>query len=372
METTHRFLEGDASDLGALDDGSIDLVVTSPPYPMIEMWDDAFAAQDPGIGDALAGDDAWRAFDAMHAILDRAWQAVHRVLAPGGLACVDIGDATRTLGDRFALYPNHARALAGLRAAGFAPLPAILWRKPTNAPSKFMGSGMLPPGAYVTLEHEVVLVVRKGDKRAFASDAARRTRRRSAYFWEERNAWFSDVWTDLRGTGQALDKGSDRARSGAFPFELPYRLVQMFSVIGDTVLDPFAGTGTTLLAAAASGRHSVGVDRVGALADTARERLADVAAIGRARVDSRLDAHRTFVRARHAERGAFGYRSARYGFPVVTKQEVDLELVRPHGVSIDPDGATRVTNDTTPPADESDAWAWFFDDVRSEARPSRS
>lgn len=371
METTHRFLEGDAGDL-AVRDGTVDLVVTSPPYPMIEMWDDAFAAQDPTIGAALARSDAWGAFDAMHALLDRAWREAWRVLAPGGLACIDIGDATRTLGDAFALYPNHARALEGLRAAGLTPLPAIVWRKPTNAPTKFMGSGMLPAGAYVTLEHEVVLIVRKGGKRAFTTDAARHARRRSALFWEERNAWFSDVWTDLRGTGQALDRAADRTRSGAFPFELPYRLVQMFSVIGDTVLDPFVGTGTTMLAAAASGRHSIGCDRDGALVDAARDAIADAVPVGRAGAERRLNAHRTFIRARHAERGTFGYRNARYGFPVVTRQEVELELARPSGLSAEPDGTIRVAHDTAPPADESDGWTWFFDEVRSEAPPSRS
>ena len=199
---------------------------------------------------------------------------------------------------------------------------------------------------------------------------ARANRRRSAFFWEERNAWFSDVWTDLRGIGQALDRSADRTRSGAFPFELPYRLVQMFSVLGDTVLDPFVGTGTTMLAAAASGRHSIGVDRIGSFADAARARLDDVVAIGHARIDDRLDTHRAFIRARHAERGPFGYRNARYGFPVVTTQEVDLELVRPSGVSVDDEATVRVTHDTAPPADESNAWSWFFDDLRSEALSS--
>ena len=126
--------------------------------------------------------------------------------------------------------------------AGFTSLPDILWRKPTNAPNKFMGSGMLPAGAYVTYEHEYILIFRKGGKRAFDRPPRRRQlRRRSAYFWEERNVWFSDVWTDLTGDAPGSRRRETRARSAAFPFELPYRLIQMFSVYGDTVLDPFAG-----------------------------------------------------------------------------------------------------------------------------------
>src|SRR5206468_5334175 len=104
----------------------------------------------------------------------------------------------------FILYPNHVRIASHLVRLGFNPLPAILWRKQTNAPNKFMGSGMFPPGAYVTLEHEYVLIVRKGDKRAFDSEVIRSRRRESAFFWEERNDWFSDVWFDLKGTGQNL------------------------------------------------------------------------------------------------------------------------------------------------------------------------
>ena len=75
----------------------------------------------------------------MHAELDRAWAEVHRVLAPGGIACINIGDATRTIGERFTLWPNHARILEACGLFGFDNLPAILWRKPTNAPNKFMG-----------------------------------------------------------------------------------------------------------------------------------------------------------------------------------------------------------------------------------------
>src|SRR4029079_11532235 len=123
------------------------------------------------------------------------------------MLCIDVGDATRTVGGRFRCYPNAARITSTVMRLAFDPLPAIVWRKPTNAPNKFMGSGMLPPGAYVTYEHEHVLIFRKGSKRAFASAAEKAARHRSAYFWEERNVWFSDVWTDLVGARQELGDG---------------------------------------------------------------------------------------------------------------------------------------------------------------------
>jgi len=213
--TRHEFRTADARNLGWIADGSVHLVVTSPPYPMIEMWDECFGALDPSIAAALAegrGDDA---FEAMHRALDRVWRELHRVLANGGIACINIGDATRTLDGNFRLYANHARVLQSCVALGFRSLPAILWRKPTNAPNKFMGSGMLPAGAHVTLEHEYVLVLRKGDRREFPTAAEKRRRRESAFFWEERNAWFSDVWFDIKGTPQHLCDKAGRARSAA-------------------------------------------------------------------------------------------------------------------------------------------------------------
>ena len=118
---------------------------------------------------------------------------------------------------------------------------------------------MLPAGAYVTLEHEYILIVRKGSKRIFNSEKEKQNRRESALFWEERNVWYSDIWFDLKGATQKLIKTS-RDRSGAYPFELAYRLINMYSAKNDVILDPFLGTGTTTAAAMASGRNSIGVE----------------------------------------------------------------------------------------------------------------
>ncbi|QDX41723.1 site-specific DNA-methyltransferase [Salarchaeum sp. JOR-1] len=319
MQTTHRTLAADARDMAALPDGSVDLVVTSPPYPMIEMWDDLFREDDPAVGDALDDGDGEAAFESMHAQLDAVWDEVARVLADGGIACVNVGDATRTL-DEFRVYPNHARVTSALTARGLSPLPEIVWRKPTNSAAKFMGSGMLPPNAYVTLEHEYVLVFRKGEKREF--EPMDDDRYASAYFWEERNEWFSDLWTDITGELQAVEN-ADRERSAAFPFELPYRLVNMYSTRGDLVLDPFWGTGTTTTAAMCAARNSVGYELDASLVERFADTVSEIPERSRTVARERLAAHRAYVERTDDD---LAYTAANYDLPVRTKRERDIQL----------------------------------------------
>jgi DNA modification methylase len=326
-QTVHRVIVADARRLDGCADESVDLVVTSPPYPMIQMWDEQFTRLCPEIGVSLEAGCSGRAFELMHRELDKVWNELYRVLKNGAFACINIGDATRTIGGSFQLFSNHSRILSCCRAIGFDTLPVILWRKQTNAPNKFMGSGMLPAGAYVTLEHEYILIVRKGSKRIFTSEAAKLKRMQSAYFWEERNNWFSDLW-DFKGIRQQLQQQALRERSAAFPFELAWRLIAMYSCYGDTVLDPFVGTGTTMMAAMASGRCSTGVDidrSLAALAAAQLERcLDDVNHV----ISERLQKHLEFVENRTAEKKTLKYVNNRHGFPVMTKQETELLLKR--------------------------------------------
>lgn len=326
MKTKIQIRAGAAGQMEFLAGEGMDLVVTSPPYPMIEMWDEVFAAQDPGIGRDLEDGEGHRAFEAMHRVLDAVWAELFRVLRPGGLACINVGDATRTLRGEFQLWPNHSRIAAALMRLGFALLPDILWRKPTNAPSKFMGSGMLPAGAYVTYEHEYILIARKGGRRVFASPAEKERRRESAYFWEERNLWFSDLWSDLKGVSQELEADEARRRSGAFPFELAHRLICMFSLRGDLVLDPFLGTGTTLLAAAAAGRNAVGVELDPACCQLARQGLAGAVALANDTNRARLRRHLDFVADRSQAGKPLKHFNQPHAFPVVTAQEEALWL----------------------------------------------
>jgi len=320
METTHRVVVGDSRDLDEIGDSSVELVVTSPPYPMIEMWDELFANLNAEIGDRLGARDGQAAFDLMHEELNKVWSEVERVLVDGGIACINIGDATRNVDDSFRVYPNHSRITDAFEARGFEPLPELLWRKPVNSAAKFMGSGMLPPNAYVTLEHEYILTFRNGKQsRSFEPGSERRYN--AAYFWEERNRWFSDVWMEITGELQSLDNDELRERSAAFPLEIPHRLITMYSVYGDTVLDPFWGTGTTSLAAVVAGRNSIGYEIEPEFTKEFEERVGDASGISRDVIQKRLDDHREFVEEKLDSGDGFKYDAENYDFPVTTRQE---------------------------------------------------
>ena len=324
MKTTHKIVFGDAREMSGLPDQSVDLVVTSPPYPMIEMWDAIFSRQNHQIEDALANNDGPLAFELMHAELDEVWRELFRVLKDGGIVCINIGDATRTINGRFALYTNHSRIHSSMQQIGFSALPVILWRKQTNAPNKFMGSGMMPPGAYVTLEHEYILILRKGKKKEFKTEEKKRVRRESSFFWEERNNWFSDVWTDLKGASQELLDKKVRKRSAAFPVELPYRLISMFSIKMDTVLDPFLGVGTTIYAAMATGRNSVGFELDANFSDLIYSGIGEIVKYSRNRISERIKNHCGFVEEYFTKKGKFKHINKYYLFPVITGQETDI------------------------------------------------
>lgn len=332
MKTVHKIIFGNANNMDTIQDNSVDLMVTSPPYPMIEMWDEIFSKQNPEIGKALKEENGKTAFELMNKELDKVWKEVYRVLRDGGFACINSGDATRTIGGEFRLYPNHARILKHCLELGFSSLPEILWRKQTNAPNKFMGSGMLPAGAYVTLEHEFILVLRKGNKRKFVTEEDKKRRQQSAYFWEERNLWFSDVWEDLKGTKQNNIDKEIRERSGAFPFELPYRIINMFSVKEDTVLDPFLGTGTTTMAAMATGRYSIGIEIDKNFEETLFERLEGIVDFSNQLIENRILNHLRFVKERTEAKGGLGYKSIIYGFPVMTSQETEITFDEPRKI----------------------------------------
>ena len=146
IKTRHNIYVNSSQNMGCFEDESIDLVVTSPPYPMIEMWDDIMSLQNPMIGDELTKNPS-AAFEMMHQELDKVWRECYRLLKEGGIMCINIGDATRTINNNFQLYNNHTRIVNACISMGFNNLPNIIWRKQTNAPNKFMGSGMLPCGA---------------------------------------------------------------------------------------------------------------------------------------------------------------------------------------------------------------------------------
>ena len=146
--TEHKIILGNSERMPELADQSVQLMVTSPPYPMIKMWDVLYRT-DHNI------DILWKKleneanketkekliasiYDSMHRNLCRVWQEVYRVLIPGGIACINIGDATRTINKKFRLFPNHSRILEVCEEIGFTILPYVLWKKTTTKP-KYKG-----------------------------------------------------------------------------------------------------------------------------------------------------------------------------------------------------------------------------------------
>ncbi len=327
METSHQIFVGDSREMSQIDDNSIELVVTSPPYPMIEMWDDLFSSLNPNIETAIDEGNGRRAFELMNKELNKTWDEVNRVLVDGGIACINIGDATRKVDDSFRVYQNHAQITEYFDNMGFEPLPDILWRKPTNSAAKFMGSGMIPPNAYVTLEHEYLLIFRNG-KQSRKFPSGNNVRYESAYFWEERNEWFSDVWEGIKGTFQRLENADKelRDRSAAYPLEVPYRLINMYSVYGDTVLDPFWGTGTTSLASMVAGRNSIGYEIEEQFPEVFDTEVSQAKELAYSTVSKRIRRHEEFVKQRLEVGKDFKYDAENYDFPVTTKQEKPLQL----------------------------------------------
>jgi DNA modification methylase len=267
MQTEHRIIIGNSQRMPELADSSVHLMVTSPPYPMIKMWDDQFAKMDPKIArlwrelevDCREGT-VKQIYDAMHEDLARVWLEAYRVLVEGGIACINVGDATRTVNGKFRLFSNHSRIIEHCERAGFTTLPYILWKKPTTKPKykgkgAFLGSGFLPPNAYVTLDCEFILIFRKRKLRQFPCHDPNRYN--STFTKKQRDEWFTQIWnvTAARQTTSQLER-----RIGAFPEEIASRLIRMFSVKGDTVLDPFLGSGTTTKSAIQNERNSIGYE----------------------------------------------------------------------------------------------------------------
>ncbi|MBR3564731.1 MAG: site-specific DNA-methyltransferase [Paludibacteraceae bacterium] len=306
-------------------DNSVNLVVTSPPYPMIEMWDDVMGNQNSQIKEQLKTNPQ-KAFELMHSELDKVWEECFRVLEYGSFLCINIGDATRSINGSFELYNNSSRIVSACKKIGFVNLPNVLWRKQTNSPNKFMGSGMLPNGAYVTLEHEWILIFRKGGKRVYTKEEDKKIRRSSSFFWEERNVWFSDLW-EVKGTKQLIGDSETRERNASYPFEIPYRLINMYSQKGDVVLDPFLGLGTTTLAAIILQRNSIGyeIDTKLSKAITANIKRFYQAQPNQI-LQKRLKMHMHFIHERKESNKEVKYFNNNIQCPVMTNQETDISF----------------------------------------------
>ena len=260
VRTTHKLVLGDARDLSFIDSGTIHLVVTSPPYWTLKRYNE-HEAQLGHIQD----------YEEFLEALAAVWHECYRVLVPGGrLVCV-VGDVclSRRAHGRHVVVPLHADICVMCRKIGFDNLNPIIWHKIANASfevengSKFLGKPY-EPNAIIKNDIEFILMQRKpGGYRK----PTQWQRDRSRLTKKEFDSWFQQFWT--------LPGESTRNHPAPFPLELATRLVRMFSFVGDTVLDPFCGTGTTMLAAMKCERNSVGVEIDPQYYQAAIRRLAD-------------------------------------------------------------------------------------------------
>jgi modification methylase len=261
--TTHRLREGDARDLSWLLDESVHLVVTSPPYWTLKEYVD----NDRQLG-AIS--------DYQHFLdeLDKVWAECFRVLAPGGRICCVVGDVCvpRKKTGRHHVMPLHADIQVRSRKLGLDCLTPILWHKIANGVTEAEGNGAgfygkpYQPGAVVKNDIEYILFMRKGG--SYRSPAPLQ-KALSVLTKHEMQSWWKSIWTDIKGA-------STRAGHPApYPTELADRLIRMFSFAGDTVLDPFGGTGSTSLAAIAAGRNSISNEIEGTYLKIAHHRLVE-------------------------------------------------------------------------------------------------
>jgi len=247
-KTTHRLRLADARDLSWIPDRSIHLVVTSPPYWTLKEY--------PSSPNQLGG---FSDYETFLDELDRVWRECARVLVPGGRVCCVVGDVCipRRRGGRHLVMPLHADIQVRSRALGLDVLTPILWHKIANGVTEAEGNGAgfygkpYQPNAIVKNDIEYILFLRKGGEYRTIAPLQKAL---SMLTKTEMQTWWRSIWTDIRG---ASTRGGHPA---PYPPELAGRLIRMFSFAGDTVLDPFAGTGSTTIAAIESGRNSISSD----------------------------------------------------------------------------------------------------------------
>ncbi|WP_201270582.1 DNA-methyltransferase [Sinorhizobium meliloti] len=247
-KTTHKLALGDARNLESVPSESVHLIVTSPPYWTLK----EYAGSRGQLGDI-------EDYEEFLAELDKAWKECARVLVPGGRICCVVGDVCvpRKRHGKHFVVPLHADIQVRARSLKLDVLTPILWHKIANGVTEAEGNGAgfygkpYQPNAVVKNDIEYILFMRKGGEYRKVRPLQKAL---SMLTKQEMQSWWRSIWTDVRGAS------TKAGHPAPYPPKLAERLIRMFSFAGDTVLDPFGGTGSTAIGAIDAGRNSISFD----------------------------------------------------------------------------------------------------------------
>lgn len=261
LPTNHQLVLGDSRTATSLGSDSVHLVVTSPPYWTLKRYNEG----DGQLGHVVD-------YQEFNEALDAVWRNCFNALVPGGRLIINVGDvclSRRKNGGRHTVVPLHATIQERCKAIGFDNLAPIIWHKVSNANYEADGAGggflgkPYEPNGVIKNDIEYVLMQRKpGGYRS----PSREERLLSIISAEDHPVWFRQIWSDITGA-------STSGHPAPYPVAFAERLVRMFSFVGDTVLDPFMGSGTTNVAAARWGRNSIGVELDPSYYEMAQKRI---------------------------------------------------------------------------------------------------